>query len=73
MSRSNIIEILACLYLLERSEERWVTLFFFSKLFNFCVSFRIYHVFCIPEYSTRMYPLCADVGLVHPTDFARTR
>jgi hypothetical protein len=44
----------------------------FSKLFNFY--FFLYISFlCILEYLKIVYLLCTDVGLVHPTDFLRTR
>jgi hypothetical protein len=35
--------------------------------------FYIYHFLYIPEYLTIKYVLCADVGPVHPADFARNR
>jgi hypothetical protein len=47
-------------------------MFFFQSYLIF-ISFYIYHFFCVPEYLTTMYLLCTDVGLVHPTDFTRTR
>jgi hypothetical protein len=47
--------------------------FFCFQSYLIFMFFHIYHVFCIPEYLTRMYPLCADVGPVHPADFVRTR
>jgi hypothetical protein len=37
------------------------------------MSFYIYHFFSIPEYLITTYLLCADVGIVHPTNFERTR
>jgi hypothetical protein len=70
-------EILRYRYLPERSEERWVScfvfFFFFCFICNFYVVFYIYHFFYIPEYLTDMCLLCADVGPVRPTDYARNR
>jgi hypothetical protein len=48
--------------------------FSFQSYLIFMSFFFIYiPIFCIPEYLTLMYLLCTDVGLVHPTDFSRTR
>jgi hypothetical protein len=71
MSGSIFLWILTCLYLPERSEERWVILIF--RRYLIFMSFYIYHFFGIPEYLTLKYLLCIDVGPVHPIDFSRTR
>jgi hypothetical protein len=55
-------DILRYRYLSARSEERWV---------SFLFVFFIYTIFFIPENLTNMCLLCADVGLVRPTDYAR--
>jgi hypothetical protein len=56
-----------------RGELGILCFFFFFQIYLIFYVFYIYHFLYIPEYLKIKYVLCADVGPVHPMDFARNR